>query len=812
MQNPFTKFWPWFFFAAAFQSLLALAALLLIPSERLSLARIALLGAISFFLLVGLILGFIARRDSSKFDRFACAPYILSSTLLILTASLLLFLLRYFNPEGSLPYYERLSPLLWLLFGLGVQSLFFLLLHKNGFHPQGLSKRKPIYLSALFAFCLLLAVFLFIAVTKIGITPDTAYWGEPGAPIIGWQFVVSIIIGFATLLLSTSHFSLSINYELRITNYLLPIALYLTAAVLWLSVPWIVLQNSFYAPISPPTNLPLPYSDAGYYDYAAQSLLIGTDYFGAVPPRPLYVVFLAFLHLLFDQDYPAIIAAQTLVLALFPVALYFLAKKLHNPAAGVTVALFAIFREYAALLISSDTRVANSKIFTTDLPTAMGIALMCLVIIWWLERRDFKSTLVAGGAFGIFLLFRTQSVTILPLLFILAWFAFQRKTGEWVKAGMVFGAAMIFAVLPWLTHNYTIVGKFSFDDPRQVAVIYSQYSFTDNLDLSQFDPERDSVRERIVSFTLENPAYVANFFFTHFLNTEIGGLLTLPLIKPFNGLQAPLNLYWMEWDGSIEWYNLLLIIIYLAVIAVGLGAAWRRMGWLGLVPLVFNLGYALSNGIARFSSWRYNLPVDWVAYFYFAIGIIELLGGLSLLFGVKSEKVFPPAAKTEARTFAFRDFRPAHIFILFAFMFVGAIPWLAKGLAQPRYTASQPELIARLESSGYNREEVQAFLSQPNTVLIEGRMLYPRMYRRHLGISSANPWAAYAVKDFPRIGFIFINDNAHNAIFPTRDLLDFPQGADAILLACSANDLLEVRVADFGTASYQSAPLSQPCP
>ena len=48
-----------------------------------------------------------------------------------------------------------------------------------------------------------------------------------------------------------------------------------------------------------------------------------------------------------------------------------------------------------------------------------------------------------------------------------------------------------------------------------------------------------------------------------------------------------------------------------------------------------NLGYALANGIARFSSWRYNLPVDWVIYFYFAIGAIEILGGLALLFGAK---------------------------------------------------------------------------------------------------------------------------------------------------------------------------------
>ena len=84
------------------------------------------------------------------------------------------------------------------------------------------------------------------------------------------------------------------------------------------------------------------------------------------------MTFLAVLHFFFGQNYPAIITAQTLVLAFFPVTLYFLAKKLHTPAAGVTVALFAIFRELVGLWISSNTRVANSKIFTTDFPYRNG--------------------------------------------------------------------------------------------------------------------------------------------------------------------------------------------------------------------------------------------------------------------------------------------------------------------------------------------------------------------------------------------------------------------------------------------------------
>jgi hypothetical protein len=523
------------------------------------------------------------------------------------------------------------------------------------------------------------------------------------------------------------------------------------------------------------------------------------------------VTFLAVLHLIFGQNYPAIIAAQTLALAFFPVALYFLAKKLHSPAAGVTVALFAIFRELVGLWISSNTRVANSKVFTTDFPTAMVLAFLCLVLVWWLERRNLKSTLLAGGFFGLVLLFRTQSLLVLPVVFILAWFVYQRKTKDRLVAGVVFAAVMFLTVLPWLTHNYTVEGQFTFDDPRQSAIIYSQYSFTGNLDLSQFNPKTDSVGKRVVSFTLENPAYVAGFITTHILNTEIGGLLALPLVADFEGLSAPVNLYWVAFDGILPWYNVALLILYLAVIAVGLGTAWRRTGWLGLIPLTVNLGYVLANGISRFSGWRYNLPVDWAIYFYFALGAMELLGGLTLLFGAKVEKVFPEHVFPQTKSISLRDFRPQYLLILLAFAFVGSLPWLAKGLAQPRYAASQPELIAKLEASGYAAEDVSAFLSQPGAVITEGRMLYPRMYWRGEGLSSANPWQAYAARDFPRLGFLLLNDQRADMIFPTRELLDFPQGADAIVLACQRDGYFDVRLIDFGTHSYQSAPLSKPC-
>ncbi|MDP2777387.1 MAG: hypothetical protein Q8O48_07070, partial [Anaerolineales bacterium] len=268
---------------------------------------------------------------------------------------------------------------------------------------------------------------------------------------------------------------------------------------------------------------------------------------------------------------------------------------------------------------------------------------------------------------------------------------------------------------------------------------------------------------------------------------------------------------------SLEWYNLALVIIYLGVLAVGFGAAWHRLKWIGLVPLAFNLGYALANGISRFSSWRYNLPVDWVIYFYFAIGAVEILGGLALLLGAKptileSATLEPAILESDSSLSAKKyKFSFKYVLILLAFIFIGALPWLAKGVAQPRYTSSQDNLIAKLASNGFDREEIQSFLLQPDSVIMEGRLLYPRMYRRNEGLASANPWPAYAERDFARIGFILINDNSHNLIFATRTLLDFPQGADAVLLACEIDGYLDVRVINFGDKSFQSAPLSQLC-
>jgi hypothetical protein len=363
---------------------------------------------------------------------------------------------------------------------------------------------------------------------------------------------------------------------------------------------------------------------------------------------------------------------------------------------------------------------------------------------------------------------------------------------------------------PWMLRNYVTTGKFALDYTSPTSVIYAQLSVDGTpVDFSG----QGSSDGQLFELIFKKPGVIAGYILNHFLNTQIGGLLALPLIARFDGLLAPIHLYWINWDGSLAWYNLVLIFFYLAVIAVGLGAAWNRQKWIGLTPLVFGIGYALSNGITRFSSWRYNLPVDWVAYFYFGIGVIELLAQASQLFGASPLKSFS-AGHTEP---AKETWRPAHLFFASAFVLVGALPWLAEGITSPHYIDQSESTLEQKVTALTNApssEDIEAFTAQPESFFEMGRLLYPRFFTRGKGIVSANPWPAYRVREYPRFGFMLLNQKITSAVFPSRnDSIPFPHAADAIVLGCMHEDYVEVRMIAFPDLDvvHISAPLTEPC-
>jgi hypothetical protein len=568
-------------------------------------------------------------------------------------------------------------------------------------------------------------------------------------------------------------------------------------------------------PISSPAFQPFPYSDAGYYDQMAQSVLIGHPYLGEIPTRPLYIFLLTALHSLFGEDYRRIIAGQTLVLAVIPVVLYYLGKKLHSAAAGVTIAMFFIFRELTTLLISSSTRVSNSKTLLVDLPTLLLLLLSCLFVFRWLENKSQRDALIAGGMFGLLLLLRTQSMLLLPFIILMALLVLGWKNRAFYLLTAVFLIGLIIAVLPWLVHNFLQTGSFAIDAPFQYKVIASQYAYSGNLDIQGYDFEGKGLGRILIEFALKDPKFVFGFIANHFLAAQVGGLLALPMIERFNGIFEPINLYWMNWNGHLEWYNFALLILYLAVIAMGLGAAWRRWRWLGLLPLAFSIGYALATAIGRFSGWRYDLPADWIWYFYFGIGFAELLRQAALIFGVEQAALAFPKNRDPA--LVIQPLRPSTGFSLaLIFILISASPWLIKNIAAPRYSDQSPaaleEQILPIPNAPPS-EEIQAFASRPEAFIGVGRLLYPRSFSRDKGLASTNPWPAYAVRDYPRLGFLLLNQHSISAVFPGRPDSAFPHASDAIVLGCQREDYVEVRLIAFPELEtvYLSAPLTETC-
>lgn len=789
----------WFFYLCGAEGVIALSALLMIPSEggSISFARLTLVGLLLFLTGSGIYLGF---RPPHKVDALARPGILLLTAVLSLTFSLILFFLRYANPERLLPVYERLSPLLWYLLILSVQGVFLLLYVRYGFHADGFEQRKSIQRAFLVAFCILFFLFLVVVLTRLGVTLDKAYWGEPGVAILGWQFALALLGGIVVFLIS-------ILDKTHKQDIALPVLIYLVAVALWLSVPLDVLANGFYVTIDPPAFQPFPYSDAGYYDRLAHSLLIGQSYFGEIPARPLYIVFLMFLHLIFGENYSNIIVGQTLLLALIPVVIYFLGKKLHSRVAGVIVALFFIFRELTGLWITSNTRVSNSKSLLTDLPTLFLLLLSCYFTIRWLEYRDRKRALLAGGMFGLLLLLRTQSLSLFPFIILAGLLVFGWRNRSFYGQLLFFFFGVVAALLPWLIHNYLLTGRVALDANFLYSLVASQYAYTGNLNVN-FNLEGKGVAQILIEFAIKDPGFVFGFITNHFLATEIHGLLALPLIKPYNGVFAPVNLYWMEWNGSLEWYNIALLLFYLIVISLGLGVAWKRWRWVGLLPLIYNLGYTLGTAVSRYSGWRYDFPADWVPYFYFGIGFAEIILMVAAGFGAREitnhENV--------------QERHPVPMPVYFAlFALIGSLPWMAEKMSTPRYTDQSPAFLTAQIASVPNAPQppnVQVFLSQPEAFLETGRVLYPRFFTRDRGLFSSTPWPAYQVRDFPRVGFLLINQSVVQAVFPSREIPEpFPQAADAIMLGCKKDGYVEVRLIAFPKqdAVLLSAPLSEPC-
>jgi len=598
----------------------------------------------------------LAARPWAPFAGFAAVIFAVFAALLPL---ILNGLYRGTGEFRYLAYSQRLAPPLLYLALLALVAALLTLLFRPGLTPD-FSLSLPVLRRTLLLWGFSGLAALLVGLTRTGLDPDPMQgWGAPSVPLMEWQILLSWAAAGGLLYWlyrRAAQSSLTPSFWKRFDRSA-AVLFWALAVLVWLSQP---VPDGYFAFSRPPNNEIYPFSDGQFYGLYAQGILAGNGYDGTIPPRPLYVALLAVFHFVGGQSYTRVIFWQTLLLGLLPAAVYMLGARLHSRPAGALAALLTIFHELTAIRVTPFTdNISNSKLFFADLTTALVLALFLLAAVSWLQAKTPRRALLTGGLLGAAFLLRNQSAVLLPVLLLAAAAAFRGRWRNLAAHSALLTCGLLVVISPWLARNYHLTGGITFDHPEsQLAVMVERYS--DNLPKPMPMPgENDAAYSRRLSAMLRqsilaDPVGKLNFIAAHFTNNLIGELGTLPNrfdLVSLGELWFPRSAFWQQWNGQVGTGQALWGAVMLGLLALGAAGAWRRAGLSGLIPAGINLAYNFSTAMGRFSGARYLLPVEWIVYFYAALGLVEaalllagLAGGRSLLLLKAVKRAEFPAA------------------------------------------------------------------------------------------------------------------------------------------------------------------------
>ena len=585
-----------------------------------------------------------------------------------------------------------------------------------------------------------------------------------------------------------------------------------------------------------PNHESYPSRDSAFYELVAQSILSGNGFLQSeVVPRPLYILSLTLFHLVVGNSYPAMILLQTLVLAFFPVVLYLIGKAVHSRMAGVFIALLGIARELTAIQATPFGYVSNSKQIMSDMPSALAIAILVLLVIRWLQdplRRRIYPLLV-GGSLGAIILVRSQAALFGPFIVLFSWLVYRKNWKRWLMDGLLVTLGVMIVVTPWLWRSWNLTGALLFDRPRQVAMISQRYTSTAHeLDLPPAPGETDAVytarlSQNIRSFTVQHPGVVLSFMTDHFTKNLIDSVLVVPInfsLDNYKDNLLPVTPFWQDWDIELNAGSGLLLVVNLLLMGLGLAYAWHTMGWAGLSPMAIYLVYDLSNAMARNSGHRFILPVDWIIYFYYGLGAVQLLVYLAAM--LNSTQVIAQVNNTRDKSgeasekYHFPWFKALVLGVIF--LGVGLSVDLTRVVFPTRYPTQDNHGIIEaitqpgaINPAGLDATTLANFLSQPGAVALWGRGLFPLMYEpgvRTIGYPSMEP------RDYERLGFeLIVPSYYHVSLRMPKSPGYFPNASDVIVIGCAGQDnyvdAIAIKVIGKQQMVYTSpAPVSWKCP
>jgi hypothetical protein len=550
-----------------------------------------------------------------------------------------------------------------------------------------------------------------------------------------------------------------------------------------------------------PDFQPYPASDALLYDASAQLFTNGYGIFSSgYTDKPLYVVFLGLLHTIAGLDYTLLTILQVWVLAIIPPLVYRLGRAMHSPALGFFIAVLVLLRQRNAITASHLIASANPRLFVTEVPMLLAIILCVWVIFRWLKSQPHSLVLAAtvGGVIGMASLIRLNAILLLPAALALAFFSYRQTISLfWKHAGGVTLAFLLVFTPVTLTGTRPDGVPLLIDKFWQV--IRTRYLPEQSFQIPAL-PVASAYHGTVRLPALGDDTSPLHFALAHFSHNLVGSLLALPDSLVYDDLPTLAKRpYWIEdndWDGQLPVGQIIFLTVNLGFIALGLARSWRDHRQAGLAPLIVFLVYTLALGLGRTSGSRYLVPIDWIIFFYFAIGISELF---ALIAQVLRASPIPGNVIQDAQPHESR-FSVIWVFVSFA-IFGLMFHFLDDYLPQRFSNLDSLDPVPLLQSVIPDQPMNFAQLS-----ILSGQALYPRMNM----VDAPEPYLDFYILS-PQLGVKNVQLTRVNGI-PS-----FPNGSYAVVAGCllpsrtnSALRYMEAQVVVIIDAESTQAIFSQP--
>jgi hypothetical protein len=806
------------------------------------------LGSILFLIALGLLylaIWFVRYPEKSggvwgriAGDRALYNKILWGNAILLLVCWLAIFFPSYRITGNLSEYITQLRPVLVWLAVVAVVT-FLLLLLARGKESLGeivIANKAALRMGGIML-ALILLIWGVVAFTGIGVLHREDYWYGPGVPVLGLQVLFSVLLGAAVLWVESRR---SITNGRRLDAWIC-LAIWGIAAFLWAGEP---LRPNYFMPDTG-NNFIYPYSDSATFDIPSQYALIGQGLFnGQYFDRALYSAYLTYLHVFAGQETERLMVVQAVLFAVFPVLIYLIGRELHSRALGVSAAVLVLLRGVNAIAAATWLDLAGPKMMLTDFPTAIGIAIFVLFILKWLnDPASIRFAVCAGGALGMTVMLRTHVVLLAPI--ILAFILLPTLRLRWNHRGFAALAlilGMLAATTPWDVRNLSNGTPMFYVYYFRIQVILRErYGIQDDARIPSppvLLADRNT-RQRTVGgggfiennanpfpMALDNCDSQACSIVNHFFRNLVTSALFMPSTLAFDSLWNTVKEgepYWSQhWQGGgIGSGAGVLLAVNLALVSLGIGAAWERRRIIGLLPLLVLFAYLATNALGFTSGGRYIVPVDWIVCVYFLLGILQIAFWLLRRVEALPHGLFQNIVKNTAPPMPLFSGTP--VALVGVLLFGALVPFSEMPFPQRYQVRSPQEILAVLDERGLleqgdlDRAALSAFLSDPRAVAIEGRALYPRYYLAGDGERKRN--YPYLQLEYPRQAFLTIGPygaSPENVVVSGGRIRADLHAYDVVVIGCREDQFLDALVvfvlSEWGHVHFRSPLTDWTCP